>query len=111
VFTLTNATFLKHGFKDPDRLAPISISWKGRLLSPPYPTFRELAAKQQSFSELGAAGNIRPQHFVYNGTELQELNQIEGDWVSANYFRMLGVDAMQGRVFTRRTVRNPAKVP
>jgi hypothetical protein len=33
VFTLTNATLLKHGFKDPDRLARVSISWNGRLLS------------------------------------------------------------------------------
>jgi predicted permease len=111
VFTLTNAALLKHGFKDPDRLARISISWQGRLLSPPYPTFRELTAKQQSFSELGAAGNIRPQHFVYDDAELQELNQIEGDWVSANYFRMLGVDAMLGRAFTPQDSSQPGEGP
>jgi predicted permease len=109
VFTLTNATLLKHGFKDPDRLALIWISWKGRLLSPPYPTFRQLVDKQQSFSELAAAGNIRPQHFVYDGAELQELNQVEGDWVSANYFQMLGVDALLGRIFTPQDSSQPGE--
>jgi predicted permease len=68
-------------------------------------------AKQQSFSELGAAGNFRPQHFVYNGAELQELNRIEGDWVSANYFQMLGVEAMLGRVFTPQDSSRPAEGP
>ncbi len=65
-----------------------------------FPVFQAVAAQQHVFTEMAASGSLRPMHVLLGGIEFQELDQIRGSWVSANYFQMLGLKPALGRLFT-----------
>ena len=111
IFSLVNAVLLKDlPVKDPDMLARV-IAYRrdsGRDFS--YPVFRDISRRQQVFSEMAASGSLRLNHVSLAGAgELQELDQIKGALVSANYFSLLGVNAIAGRVFTSEDSRVPGE--
>ena len=101
VFSLTNAALLRDlAVKDPDRLAGITAYSRDSARDFSYPVFTELAAAQQSMDAIAASGGADYEHVVFRGAELQEVGELNGSVVSANYFQMMGVEAAAGRVFT-----------
>jgi predicted permease len=101
VFTILNAALLRElPVADPDRVAAVSAFLGDRPRDMSYPVLREVSSRQQSFTELAASGNSRLQHVRLEGASDELNDPVEGSFVSAHYFTMLGVTAARGRVFT-----------
>src|SRR5207247_157888 len=102
IFSLVNAVLLKDlPVRDPETLARVVAYRRDSRRDFSYPVFRDLSSRQQVFSRMAASGELGLNHVILEGAgELQEFDQIKGALVSANYFPLLGVNAILGRVFT-----------
>ena len=111
IFTLVNAVLLKDlPVKDPEMLARVVAYRRDSRRDFSYPVFRDLSSRQQVFSRMAASGELGLNHVILEGAgELQEFDQIKGALVSANYFSLLGVNAILGRVFTLEDSRAPGE--
>jgi putative ABC transport system permease protein len=95
-FSVVNAVLLRSlPYKDSGRLVVLweTVS-KDRRNPTSYPNFLDWRAQNQSFEEMAA----------YAATDFSlagqtQTDRIEGELVSEDYFSLLGVSAMQGRVF------------
>jgi putative ABC transport system permease protein len=100
IFTVVNALLVRDlPFGEPDRLAVIARPYPnvpGGLI--PLSVADFLAARQsvRSFSELSVY-QIPPEGFTFLGGERPE--QVYGAFVSAEFFSLLGVSPLMGRVF------------
>jgi putative ABC transport system permease protein len=68
--------------------------------------FEEWRARAEVFADL-AATNRKPFDLMLGGV----AERVEGEIVSGNFFELLGVSAVHGRVFTRRDEQSPDVVP
>jgi predicted permease len=93
IFSIINAVLLRSlPIEDPQRLVQIRIGEEGGFTNPIWEQIRD---HQQAFSGVLAYSG---QHFdLADGGESHLAN---GMWVSGGFFRVLGVPAMQGRVFS-----------
>jgi MacB-like periplasmic core domain len=108
VFTIVNAALLRSlPVASPDRLARISPSINGRPQEFSYLVLREIAERQQSFSDVAASGGLSLRHVIFEGRELQQMEHLSGSYVSTNYFRMLGIQAHLGRLFSSTDAQRP----
>ena len=99
IFSLINAVILKPlPYPNPDRLVRVSQPYKNDLsMAFDYPDFVETVAAQHSFESLAVAdgevidlsGNGQPEH-------------LEADFVSPSMFKVSGLPAVVGRVFTEQ---------
>src|SRR5215218_2807872 len=101
VFSLFNAVLL--------RQLPV-VKGQGRLvwLRAPssYPDFLDYREQAQSFEGVAAATGTREFSLTRGG----EPELVRGEFVTANYFDVLGVGAQAGRAFTGSEGREPARV-
>jgi putative ABC transport system permease protein len=99
IFSVVNAILLRPlPFKESDRLALLwSVNSRDGNMQQPHSIldFNDLKEQSSSFSETAAASGLWL--FVLSGGA--EPEQIEGQYVSASLFPMLGVAPQQGRVF------------
>jgi putative ABC transport system permease protein len=99
IFSVVNAILLRPlPFKESDRLALLwSVNSRDGNMQQPHSflDFNDLRQQSSSFSEIAAASGFWL--FVLSGGA--EPEQIEGQYVSASLFPMLGVAPQQGRVF------------
>ncbi|MGH9831800.1 MAG: ABC transporter permease [Blastocatellia bacterium] len=99
IFSVVNAVLLRPlPYNESERLA-LLWSTNARENNPQQPSsyfdFNDFKQQNQSFSEIAAASPIW--NFVLSGGA--EPEQIQGQWVSANLFSMLGVAPQKGRAF------------
>src|SRR5262245_22756908 len=99
IFSVVNSVLLRPlPFKDSDRLALLwSVNSKDGNMQQghSFQDFNDLRQQSGSLSEIAAASSLW--FFVLSGAA--EPEQIQGQYVSANLFSMLGVAPQQGRVF------------
>src|ERR1022692_2452842 len=96
IFSILNAVLLRSlPLEDPQRLVQIRIGAEGddELTNPIWEQVRD---RQQAFS--GALAYAPDRFDLADGGESRYS---AGLWVSGDFFRVLGVPAIQGRVFTR----------
>src|SRR5215813_338786 len=99
IFSVVNATLLRPlPFRESDRLALMwSVNSRDGNLQQPHSflDFNDIRQQGGSFSEIAAASPLWL--FVLSGGA--EPEQVQGQYVSAELFTMLGVAPQQGRVF------------
>jgi hypothetical protein len=98
IFSLVDAFLLRRlPVKSPEQLVFVArVTPKGRTKNDfPYPTFEQLRDQNQSFSSLFAWDEASVAVTVDG-----EPAFVPADFVSGNYFDVLGVDASLGRTFT-----------
>ncbi|HEX3681627.1 MAG TPA: ABC transporter permease [Bryobacteraceae bacterium] len=121
IFSLIDAVLLKPlAVQNPDRLVIIgdpthtgSLSeGAGRSDIFSYPFFERLRARQQVFTEVYASGRCeRLDVTLANGLPVSSGAKIRGRFVTGNFFSLLGVSSLAGRVFTEPEVRIPGSAP
>jgi macrolide transport system ATP-binding/permease protein len=96
IFSIVDSMLLRpRPVADPDRVVELYVGDRGsRYETTSYPSYRDLAARNQVFSGLAGYGI---QQFTLG--DANEVEQIWGEVVSANYFDVLGVRPAQGRSF------------
>jgi predicted permease len=94
--------------RDPASLVEVQLIENNRPIHVSYPLYRELAARQQVLDGLFAVSDAPLRQAVLRGHG--SLRAVKGSIVSGNYFRVLGVNARAGRVFTEADDR-PAAPP
>jgi predicted permease len=94
--------------RDPASLVQIELLENNRPVHVSYPLYRELAACQQVLDGLFAVSDFPLRQAVLRGRG--SLRAVTGSIVTGNYFRVLGVSAGAGRVFTEADDR-PAAPP
>jgi putative ABC transport system permease protein len=96
IFSIVNAVLLSPlPFKDPEQLVMVfTRSNRDARNWVAYPDFEDWRAQSQSFAELSA---IVPQSVNLIGRE--EPTRVIGGFVSANFFKLLAVEAFSGRTF------------
>jgi putative ABC transport system permease protein len=94
--------------RDPAALVQIELLENNRPIHVSYPLYRELAARQQVLEGLFAVSDFPLRQAVLRGRG--SLRSVKGSIVTGNYFRVLGVNARAGRVFTEADDR-PAASP
>ena len=99
VYSVLDAALLKPlPVRDPWQLAEVTPFRGTRPAALSYPVFRDLAAQQEVLSDIGVSGSADLESVRIEGAS-EELDQVDAAFVSANYFKMLGVGAALGRVF------------
>lgn len=94
IFSILNAVMLRSlPVEDPKRLVVLQSGGNDYFTNPIWEQVRD---HQQAFSGALAYGTDR-----FDLTAGGESHFAEGLWVSADYFRVLGVPAMRGRLFTK----------
>ena len=97
IFTVVNALLLRPlaGVTEPDRLVQIGRKYpdKTYLSDSSYPDYLDYRAQNTVMSGLAL---LMPTAFHLSTG--QEAERVEGEFVSANYFEVLGVQAAQGRL-------------
>lgn len=81
-------------------------SFNGRRPILTYPLWEQIRERQQVFSGIFAWSNAR-----FNTSPGGETSYVEGLWVSGDFFRVLGVRPVIGRVFTRDDDRRGCAEP
>jgi predicted permease len=100
IFSLVDAALLKDlPVRDPDTLVALDARQGERNTAFGYPQFHDLSSRQQILSEIVASGSIEFNRVRFEGVA-EDLDDVRGGVVSANYFTLLGVNAVVGRVFT-----------
>jgi predicted permease len=109
MFAVVDAVLLNElPYKDPDRLLVITgtsaedgetVDWPISQMD-----FDDVRAQSRSFEEMSVYTNLA---FNLESGEGQESERLEGELVSASYFGLLGLDAVQGRFFTPDEDREP----
>jgi predicted permease len=82
----------------PQRLVQLQLLHEGKYQSFSYPLFREVAARQQVLDGMTAVSAFPLHEAVLRGRG--PLKTVSGVLVSGGYFRVLGVNARAGRIFT-----------
>jgi predicted permease len=99
VFGVLNAVLLRPlAVSDPGRLYQLRHQqWMSfRLLTHSYPAFEDLRQRNTTFSEMAAVNAYARAELSYRG---KAVRGIAGDWVTGNYFDLLGVQPQLGRFF------------
>ena len=99
VFGVLNAVLLRPlPVSDPGRLYQLRHQqWMSfRLLTHSYPAFEDLRRRNTTFSEMAAVNAYSQAELRYRG---KPVRRIGGDWVTGNYFDLLGVQPQLGRFF------------
>ncbi len=96
IFSAVNPILFKSlPYPDPDRIVAISdVGVNDSHLDVTFGTYRELAARSRSFTALAVMRAWQP-----TLTGATEPERLDGQRVSADYFRALGVFPMPGRAF------------
>ena len=94
--------------RDPAALVQFELLENNLPIHVSYPLYRELAARQQVLDGLFAVSDFPLRQAVLRGRG--SLRPVKGSIVTGNYFRVLGVNAHAGRVFTQDDDR-PAASP
>jgi len=100
IFSVINALLLRPlPYKDPDRLVMVwqfnqQKGWRQNPVS--YPNYGDWEDKNQVFNGIGAFSSY---DIAFNLTTRGEPERIQGALVSANFFPILGVEPIRGRVF------------
>lgn len=98
IFSVINAVLLRSlPVEDPQRLVQIKIGEQGEFTNPLWEQVRD---HQQAFSGV-LAYSAEPFDLAAGG----ECHFSKGLWVNGDFFRVLGVPALMGRVFTRNDDR------
>lgn len=105
---LDAAVFRSLPVKDPQRLVQLQLWRDGKPARFNYPLFREMAARQRALEGMFAASGFPLHQAVLRGSG--PLQTLRGVLVSGDYFRVLGVPAHVGRVFTGEDDRAGAPV-
>jgi predicted permease len=97
LFSVVNGVLLNPlPFPQPEQLVSLHQSrppyWEGGSI--PYPNFRDLQKETQTFSAMAVS---RPFGFTLIGTG--EAERVNGQYISADFFSVLGVKAALGRTF------------
>ncbi len=96
LFSVINGVLLSPlPFPQPDRLVTLhenKPNFEGGSVS--YPNFRDWQKDNHTFSSLGLA---RPSQFILSGAG--EAEQVSGEFVSSDFFTVLGVKPVIGRTF------------
>jgi len=109
IFSVVNAILIRPlPYHDPGRLVVIwganpQKSWYGNLVS--FPNFQDWKNQNQVFENIAAC---RPTRFILMGKG--QAQRIQGDRVSSNLFRTLGVQAVLGRTFSPDEENSPVVV-
>ncbi len=108
IFTLVNAVLLRKlpvtapdelvALGDPSRTGGMSFSTSARSDLFSYPSYRELARDHEFLSGLAASGRMDRLDLLTD-SGATEAGHPRGRFVSGNYFRVLGVPAVRGRIF------------
>jgi predicted permease len=99
VFGVLNAVLLQPlAVRDPSSLYQLRHqTWmKGRLLTSSYPTFEDFRRSNTTFSGMAA---LNAYSFARMTWRTNAARDLAGDWVSGNYFDLLGVQPEAGRFF------------
>jgi putative ABC transport system permease protein len=100
VFSVVNAVLLRPlPYREPDQLMKVLTTSSGQERSQPgalwsYPGFKALRDQNEIFE--GVAAYARR---AFNLTGTDEPERLQGEYVSANYFSLLGVGTSAGRAF------------
>jgi predicted permease len=94
--------------RDPQRLVQLQLLRDGKPQRFSYPLFREMAARQSVMDGMFAVSSFPLQEAVLRGSG--PLKTVSGVLVSGDYFRVMGVAARAGRVFTSEDDRLAAPV-
>jgi len=98
IFSVVNSVLLRSlPYRDPNRLVVVNEKKEGNfydLVS--YLDFTDFKSQNQSFEQMAA---LSPS-WTLNLTGISDAQQLQGFYVSAELFPMLGVTAARGRVFT-----------
>src|SRR5512146_1220657 len=96
VFSVINGVLLNPlPFQHPDELVALhenKPNFHGGSIS--YPNFRDWQKDNQTFSAMAIA---RPYAFILTGSG--ESEQVSGEFISSDFFRILGVEPLLGRTF------------
>src|SRR5579859_2423283 len=99
VFGVLNAVLLRPlPVSDPGRLYQLRHQqWMSfRLLTHSYPAFEDLRQRNTTFTEMAAVNAYSQGELSYRG---KPVRKVGGDWVTGNYFDLLGVQPQLGRFF------------
>ncbi len=109
VFTLVNAVLLRMlPVSKPQELVELNATQKTGRAIISFPMYRDIGARQQVLTDIFATAGETPLRLtVPHGGESVELDNIRTDFVTANYFAVLGLQPMLGRFFTEDEDRNP----
>ena len=110
VFGVLNAVLLRPlEVRDPQSLYQLRHKpWTSfRLLTTSYPAFEDFRRRNRTFSELAAINAYARAGLLLGNTTLS----VAGDWVSGNYFDLLGVQPEVGRFFHTADEHGPASAP
>jgi predicted permease len=111
IFSLVNAVLLKTlPVSEPEQLVIVATGAPGRQSSPAsgfsYPLFKELRDKQSSFSGIFARAVI-----LVSLSASGQAERVVCEEVSGNFFSVLGVPPLLGRVFTEADDQTPGAHP
>jgi putative ABC transport system permease protein len=96
IFSVVNAVLLRPlPYQDADRLVLVRETIRGQRANATAPNFTDWRAQQSVFEQIAASIGTN-----YNLTGNGEPERISGARVSANYFDLLGVKPVLGRVFS-----------
>ena len=105
---LDAAVFRPLPVKDPQHLVQLQLWRDGKPARFNYPLFREMAGRQRVLEGVFAASGFPLHQAALHGAG--PLKTVRGVLVSGDYFRVLGVPARIGRVFTEADDRAAAPV-
>jgi len=94
--------------KDPQRLVLVQLRENHKALNFAYPLFREMAARQQVLDGMFATSDFPLHDPILRGRG--PLHSARGVLATGDYFRVLGVSASLGRMFTTADDRAAAPV-
>ena len=101
VFSVMDTVLLKSlPVEDPGNLVLVIPECKGEKWIFMNPTFRDLRERQQVFSGMVAISDEARMVVTFPGAAQQEAVYVPGAIVSGNYFSVLGVRPLIGRMFT-----------
>ena len=108
IFSVVNAVLLRPlPYRQPEQLVKVlqSNTNPGKFSTPSffsYPRFQALRDHNESFSQVAAYCKR-----AFNLTGTQEPEHLQAEFVSADYFPMLGIEAALGRTFLPEEDRTP----
>jgi predicted permease len=91
---------------EPGRLVQVELAQNGQPQHFSYPLFRELEARQNALDGMFAVSEFPLRQATLRGRGLAKA--VHGALVTGDYFRVLGVTARLGRVFTKQDDRTSA---
>jgi predicted permease len=95
IFTIIDAIALKMlPVKDPSALVQLNRYWDGRRTNFSYPDYAQLRDGSHSFDGVFAVSNNQPSKIRI----VQEIESADCQYVTGNYYEVLGVTAVIGRV-------------